>query len=185
MWASGWLRITESHISHFNSSCYERWAGLNSITTLLYWGSENLADTVPPSYTRYRIKTVKALWGSSAPDTLSSWGTAFLIVFFKILFICFTERGKESETSVWERNICWLPLKHTPSGTKPESQPCALTRNRVCSDGARQTEPQQSGRGIFLREICLAFRWGVINKQARVRRHFPTYSQDLYHTQEA
>ena len=51
--------------------------------------------------------------------------------------------------SMQERNIDWLLLIHTLTGTKPTTQACTLTRNRTSNiplqDDAQPTEPHQSG----------------------------------------
>ena len=48
------------------------------------------------------------------------------------MFIDFRETGRERErrTSMWERNINWLPPVYTPTGDWTHNQACALTRDQ-------------------------------------------------------
>ena len=58
----------------------------------------------------------------------------------------FLDKGEGRETER-ERNInVWLPLVHPIQGTWPETQACALTRNRT---GTQSTEPHQAGGLTF------------------------------------
>ena len=41
----------------------------------------------------------------------------------------FLKRGEERERNIGVKNIYWLPLKSAPTGTKPTTQACSLTRN--------------------------------------------------------
>ena len=62
---------------------------------------------------------------------------SFYLCIFKKRFYLFLERGegreKGRETSIWERDMDWLPLTRPLLGTWPISQTCALTGNRTCN----------------------------------------------------
>ena len=50
------------------------------------------------------------------------------LFFIKILFIYVLERGREGERE-GEKLTVWLPLTHSPLGTWPTTQTCALSGN--------------------------------------------------------
>ena len=86
----------------------------------------------------------------------------------KIDFIyLFLERGeggrkRARETSVWERNINWLPPAHPQLGTWPATQACALTWNWTSDLGLKlnllNNTRQGKGSSFFLTtSVILSF----------------------------
>ena len=65
-------------------------------------------------------------WPGIKPATLEYWDDAqtnwttwpgLILFFLRFYLFIFRERGKEGrETSMWERNIYWLPLVHSTTG---------------------------------------------------------------------
>ena len=61
------------------------------------------------------------------------WDRVSLSLFYPHLRTCslILKKREGRKTLIWERNINWLPLAHTLTGTKPATQACDLTRNQT------------------------------------------------------
>ena len=63
------------------------------------------------------------------------------VLMYTCMYVCILakEEGREKE----ERNIDWLPLKHTMTRTKPTTLACALTENSTGGPSLCRITPKQ------------------------------------------